>query len=384
MLDRAWEGAPASSGSELESTLETSLERVGLLPWARAIVIDPELEAWVFSDSQNVALSLGWLQGMPDLREALVSRGLWNREQTKPADPKAALIVPVRDIFDTPDTQSLDCKERALSFQKGFENMEMDFSTRRLLLLRRLTRAVSESLRGQVRGYLGTLAPILRPRTVFGEHVQSNVKEVVRGSEKAFKDLQAVFDGAIREKPFNLQKGLTAPFEVESTAIETTPFEYRHVARDSTGSKSIQVTSPLKWVLSYSGFGVNRLRDLLADRNRTADEVFKTVLHLALVNSVFVLQPHVVELMSALHFTVTTEKWPEFGSLPITCLTTSVSTVRPPDDVIIESTEISGSDVFEEVINTADLANIADPYRDKLHDIAAAHDPNLVPKLTVA
>jgi hypothetical protein len=258
--------------------------------------------------------------------------------------------------------------------------MEVDFTTRRLLVLRKLTRAVSETLRSQLKGHLSTLSPLLRPRTVFGEFVQSTVKEVVKGSDKSFKDLQTLFDAVVRDKPFLLNRGLAAPFEVESTTLEISPFEYRHVARSTAGqeSKTIQIACPLKWVVTYSNFSLSRLRDILADRNRSADEVYRVVLHLTLLSSVFTLQPGLVSLLEALRFSVKSERWPEFGSLPITCITTAVSTVRPPDDVIIESTEISGSDSFEEVVRTEDIVKLRDPFHDKLAELVEAHDPSLL------
>ena len=49
-------------------------------------------------------------------------------------------------------------------------------------------------------------------------------------------------------------------------------------------------------------------------------------------------------------------KLPELGELPITFLSGPISTIRPPDNVIIESTELSGADAFEEVINLEDCS----------------------------
>lgn len=258
--------------------------------------------------------------------------------------------------------------------------MEVEFTTRRLLVLRKLTRAVSEALKTQLKGHLATVQPLLRPRTVFGDFVQSTVKEVVKGSDKSFKELQTLFDAVVHDKPFLLNRGLAAPFEVDSTALEITPFEYRHIARSVQGqeSKPIQITSPLKWVLNYNNFGLGRLREVLGDRARAADDVYRITLHLTLLNSVFSLQPGVVSLLESLRFYVKTERWPEFGSLPITVITTPVTTLRPPDDVIIESTEISGSDNFEEVVRTEDISKLRDPFRDKLVELVEAHDPTLL------
>jgi len=90
VLDQEWMGAPASAGTELERLLEASLQAIGTAKWARAVVIDPELEAWVFADSPHVATALG-CQSFLDLRTKLEGAGLWSADRRKPADPKRAV-----------------------------------------------------------------------------------------------------------------------------------------------------------------------------------------------------------------------------------------------------------------------------------------------------
>jgi hypothetical protein len=91
VLDRAWEGAPTEDAAELEQLLETELERIGHSEWAKAVVIEPELEAWVFSDSPHVATTLGWTGSASDLRLALEAEDLWACGRAKPDDPKRAM-----------------------------------------------------------------------------------------------------------------------------------------------------------------------------------------------------------------------------------------------------------------------------------------------------
>jgi len=91
MLDRAWDGAPASTGPELKEMLTGRLQDAGFGGWAEAMVLDPELEVWVFSDSPHVAEILGWSGRDPDLRAWLQDEGLWPLDMAKPPDPKVAL-----------------------------------------------------------------------------------------------------------------------------------------------------------------------------------------------------------------------------------------------------------------------------------------------------
>ena len=91
ILDHAWDGVPEETGAGLETFIEARLERDGLEGWAVPVVIEPELEAWVFSGSPHVGRVLGWTNRSPALREALEQQGLWRPEDPKPSDPKAAL-----------------------------------------------------------------------------------------------------------------------------------------------------------------------------------------------------------------------------------------------------------------------------------------------------
>lgn len=90
LLDRAWDGAPPESASQMEVSLEGSW-KPEIRGWARAVVIDPELEAWVFSDSPHVAQILNWPADTANLRASLVAAQLWADNAAKPADPKAAV-----------------------------------------------------------------------------------------------------------------------------------------------------------------------------------------------------------------------------------------------------------------------------------------------------
>ncbi len=257
--------------------------------------------------------------------------------------------------------------------------MEEQFSVQKLLVLRKLTRSISDHLRNQVRTYLTTLAPLLRPRTVLGDYIQSGTKEPVRGSDRAFADLQALYEAVAPQKPFNLSKEISAPIEILNSTPEITPLEYSYTAKSEQDSKTVTVTSPLKWVLTYSGFAPGRLRDLLADRNRSFERLKEFLVHYLVMQTVSSKQIGLTEIFRLLHFPLTAEHLPDFGQLPITCLASSVSTLRPPDHVIIESTEISGMNAFEEVVNLDDIVKMEDPLKVELVQIVRNHGEGLLP-----
>ncbi len=57
---------------------------------AQAIVIVPELEAWVWSDSPHVARAIGWQGDRRSLYRWLIERSLMKENEAKPSSPKEA------------------------------------------------------------------------------------------------------------------------------------------------------------------------------------------------------------------------------------------------------------------------------------------------------
>jgi hypothetical protein len=55
------------------------------------VVIEPELENWVWSESSQVDRVLGWEDRSPDLRTSLIAQGWLTTVNEKPRLPKEAL-----------------------------------------------------------------------------------------------------------------------------------------------------------------------------------------------------------------------------------------------------------------------------------------------------
>jgi len=258
--------------------------------------------------------------------------------------------------------------------------MEERYDIQRLLALRKLTRGVSELLREQIKAHLSTLSPLVNPKAVLGDYVQGNTKEAVRGADKIFEELQSLYATIAPSKPFNLSGELKAPLSIASTALELTPVEYVHVAQTEKESKRVTLTSPLRWVLTYSGFAPRRLSELLAGRNRDTEELRRTLVHYLVMRVVLARREGVAAILDALHFPVSSGRSPEFGDLPLTYVSSSISTTRPPDAVIIHSTEVAGRDVFEEVVNVEDILELRDPLKEQLLELVKLHGEQLSPQ----
>lgn len=80
----------------IQREVEQNLVRTG---WerqcCRAIVIEPELEAWLWNGSVHVARALGWSR-YAELQRHLRRAGLWPADAPKPPDPKQALKTALR------------------------------------------------------------------------------------------------------------------------------------------------------------------------------------------------------------------------------------------------------------------------------------------------
>ena len=244
-----------------------------------------------------------------------------------------------------------------------------------LLVLRKLTRAITDAVRVQMTEYLKTLTPLLRPKAVLGEYVQGGPKEPSRKADKAFGDLQALYEKVAAAKPYNLPLQLTPPLSFTSTGLEITPLDYYHVAQSGADTRKIKVRCPLTWVLSYADFPPTRLQELLDTKARSIEELQRFVLSYLVLHLATTSEPGLTQVFEALHFPLTTAKSKEFGELPITRIGIGITTARPSDALIIESAELTGMDAFEEVVEVEDIARLGDPLKTRLIEIARQQAP---------
>jgi len=98
VFDREGCGEESKNRKDLEATVEDSLRVSGWMNRAAAVVIEPELENWVWSDSPHVARELGWTTGLGNLRVRLQDREFSFRDDGKPSRPKEALEAVLREV----------------------------------------------------------------------------------------------------------------------------------------------------------------------------------------------------------------------------------------------------------------------------------------------
>lgn len=98
-------GQESRDAESLMQDLESKLSGGGWTPdRARSVILQPELEIWVWSDSSEVDRICGWEGREPGLREWLVANGWCDQTVSKPARPKEALRSALREVQQTPSS----------------------------------------------------------------------------------------------------------------------------------------------------------------------------------------------------------------------------------------------------------------------------------------
>jgi hypothetical protein len=91
LFDREGSGKDGLTREVLETEVEKHLAESGWHDRAKAVVIEPELEIWVWSDSPHVDSILGWEGMNPSLRDTLRAKRLLSEGLIKPSRPKEAM-----------------------------------------------------------------------------------------------------------------------------------------------------------------------------------------------------------------------------------------------------------------------------------------------------
>jgi len=89
-------GVEGESAGVIETRMEAEMDKAGWAGQSAVIVIEPELDAWVWSDSPHVSDILGWKTQSQNLHAWLESEGWIVQGGIKPHRPKEALDAVLR------------------------------------------------------------------------------------------------------------------------------------------------------------------------------------------------------------------------------------------------------------------------------------------------
>ncbi|MFV8752117.1 methylation-associated defense system protein MAD4 [Nannocystaceae bacterium ST9] len=88
VIDEDWGGSPGAE--RIRERLDEHLTEIGWPPpEGLGLVVQPEVDIWLWSDSPHSATAMGW-RSWDELRPALTTEGWLNEGQVKPEQPKEA------------------------------------------------------------------------------------------------------------------------------------------------------------------------------------------------------------------------------------------------------------------------------------------------------
>jgi len=235
--------------------------------------------------------------------------------------------------------------------------------------LRDASQQIVQFLNTRLSGYLTTLTPLFAPRKVLGEFMESAYRERVPGADKNFAAIEKRYKGIARET-FGMPSKLGTPLANIKNQLEVYPLEYLHKLNGDNG-QTVRISSPVKWVMAYAS--AYTLSDLLEQRVQgekpESGDLKQLMLNSLTMWRLVKQSPEVARLLEDLRFSVSIETDSASGELPYVVLTSDVPAFRPQDDLIRTVTQLSGKQVFEELIDVDAIAGMPDPFTVKLQEL---------------
>ena len=97
IFDHKGSGREAMTPQDLQTSLNKAFAGSVWGERARAVVLSPELEAWIWSDSPHVDAVAGWRYRDPKLRLWLIEQNYLRESEAKPKRPKEAFEAALRE-----------------------------------------------------------------------------------------------------------------------------------------------------------------------------------------------------------------------------------------------------------------------------------------------
>lgn len=98
VLDYDGSGQEHRAAPDVVRDLKERLAGSGWGKRAEVLLLEPELENWVWSDSPHVDTATGWVGRTPALQQWLRGRGWWPEGVVKPPEPKKCLEEALRQV----------------------------------------------------------------------------------------------------------------------------------------------------------------------------------------------------------------------------------------------------------------------------------------------
>jgi hypothetical protein len=206
---------------------------------------------------------------------------------------------------------------------------------------------------------------------VFGQYVGSaGAKGDSALAERALAQLQQSFKAFTR--PFDLPADLDPYWlTLVGNRITLYPWEYTHEAKTERETKRIGMTSPVRWVMSFtSAYTLSQVRLALAGKGESRAEHVRQFVVNALVTQLIVTHtPGLASLFADLRYDMHPEFASDLARLPLTTITSGLPSFRPADELILSATNFSGVPAFIELIDVEGLPHLQDPLRARIDEL---------------
>lgn len=235
--------------------------------------------------------------------------------------------------------------------------------------LRSVSQRISRHLSRSLSGYLRSLKPLCLPRKVLGEYMDSAFEGRVAGAEKNVQEIGIQFK-QIASDAFSMPVKLGTPIPAISNDLTIAPWQYQHNLGDD---ETIVVSSPVRWVIAYRGeYGLRDLMEqTLSGENLNVAGVKDLMIRNLTLWKLLDDTPDLRQVFKDLRFGLSFETSSVSGDLPYVVASCDVPSFRPQDEVIHTVVALSGKAMFEELIDSAELQGIGDPFKTSLLDLIA-------------
>jgi hypothetical protein len=252
-------------------------------------------------------------------------------------------------------------------------SIDRTLSFEQLAELREKTEAISQLLQKQLKAHLETLRPLFAPRRLLGKYV--GVKEEVVGADKSFAQLQEKYK-EVCGKPFALPPELDdGPLALIDNRLELYPWEYAHQAKGERETKAVSITSPVRWVLTYSsGYTLSQLIQGASSKEpRRSDAIRQFVVNALVMQFLLAKFPGITQLLTDLRYEIHPQKSPGLGELALVTISSCLPSFRPSDSLILAATRLSGVPAFIELIDVDAVQTLHDPLKLRIEEMLRSH-----------
>jgi len=240
-------------------------------------------------------------------------------------------------------------------------------SFEQLAVARKSTQAVSDFLEKQLLGYLDTLRSLLLPERLLGKLAGSKFE--APGADKTLAELQENYR-RLPAKPFDFPKEFETDWLAEVGAkLDLHRWEYTREIAAESAKRSIQITSPTRWIMVYGpGFSVSQAVQMFARRQdrRGIDQLRQFVVNALVMQSLIARSSGLTSMLAELRYEVSTQPHPGLNGLPVVVIQSQVPTFLPPEPLIAAATELSGINAFIELIDVEAVRQMPDPFKQRI------------------